>query len=535
MPIPQARSIAQKTGAVGISRTMIALDDPLEQAREGILAMLSLGESQPASDGAVIRFCADSALGQEAYRVQSGEDGVTVEAGGLAGAVYAAASIAQLTLEHGGMLPACTIEDAPRYGWRGVLLDVCRHFFPIETVYMLVDLMAYYKYNRLHLHISDDQGFRFESERYPLLNSVGSWRKSTQVKRGGTTKQDGIPHGGYYTKDALRALVRYAGARGIEIVPELDIPGHALAILASYPELSCFHEPLEVVTRFGVSDFSKTLFCAGSDKTYAFLFDLLDEIMEVFPASYFHIGGDETIKSEWKKCEACQRVRREQGLKNGHELQGYFLNRVIAYLEQHGKRVIVWNDGLCDTLSSTAIDQYWVPWTVNGPDRTARFVNKGGLAILSPVLREYYDYPYAATPLKKTYRFNPTLRGVRKASETSILGVEAAIWTEWIDTEEKLFFHTLPRLAATAETGWTQRGLLSYDGFLQRLQPHYALYDRLGLPYAKGKEHPANLFRRIWGTWTYFSKETHVELLEQQQRGNNRQLTKYSKDKKHMR
>ena len=518
MPIPQVQSIVRRTGAIDISRTEIALDPTLEQAREGILAMLSFGELHLASDGTVFQFCLDRALGQEAYRVRSGEDGVIVQAGGLAGAVYAAASITQFMAEHGGSLPFCVVEDAPRFGWRGVLLDVCRHFFPMETIYRLVDLMAYYKYNRLHLHLSDDQGFRFESERYPLLNSVGSWRKSTQVKRGGTTKQDGVPHGGYYTKDALRALVRYAGARGIEIVPELDMPGHALAILASYPELTCFQEPLEVATRFGVSDFSKTLFCAGNEKTYAFLFDLLDEITEVFPSPYFHIGGDESLKSEWKRCDACQRVRREQGLKNERELQGYFLNRVITHLEQRGKRVLIWNDGLCDTLSGSAICQYWVPFTVEGPDRTARYINAGGAAILSPVTRMYYDYPYAVTPLKKTYGFQPTLMGVRKRNEKNILGVEAAIWTEWIDTEEKLFFHTLPRLAATAETGWTQRGILSYDSFLQRLKIHYALYERLGLPYAKEKERPENIWRRIWGAWTFFTKETHAELMEQQRR-----------------
>ncbi len=521
MPIPQVRKQQLSNGVIPVNRRAVRLDSSLEDAREGVLAMLGLGEKSPNETGVMISFRQNSAFAPEQYRIVSDEKSVLVEAGDVAAAVYAASTIAQLCAEHEGNLPLGEIEDAPEKSWRGMLIDVCRHFFPVETIKTLVDLMAYNKYNRLHLHLTEDQGFRFESERFPLLNSVGSYRKSTFVKHTELKGEDGVPHGGFYTKAELRELVRYAKARGIEIVPEIDMPGHALSMIAAYPDLACVNEPVEVATRFGVTDFSNKLFCAGSEKTYAFLFSLLDEVMELFPFDYIHIGGDEALKSEWKRCERCQLVMREQGLENERELQGYFLNRVIAYLQEHGKSAIIWNDGLCDTLSKNAIVQYWTPISHNGLARMAQYVNAGGKAILSPVTRVYYDYPYAATPLKKTFEYRPTLRGVRKKQQENILGVEAAIWTEWIDTEEKLFFNTLPRLAATAESGWAAPDKANYDAFIKRLQPHYRLYERLGLRYAKKLEKSMQPFKRLHGALTFVTKETHAEVNNQQNQESN--------------
>ena len=515
MPIPQVRQQRLLQGTLTLNRTQAAFDTALEHAKEGVLAMLSLGEASPAMEGTVAGFRQNPALDAEQYRILADGNGVFVEAGDVAGAVYAAATIAQLCAEHGGQLPYCAIDDAPEKPWRGFLFDICRHFFPMRTVKSVVDLLAYYKYNRLHLHLTEDQGFRMESERFPRLDSVGSFRTSTVKKHADNAGADGVPHGGYYTKAELRELVRYAKARGIEIVPEIDMPGHALSIIAAYPELACVNEPAEVATRFGVTDFSKKLFCAGSERTYDFLFSLLDEALEVFPFEYIHIGGDEAVKSEWKRCERCQQTMREHGLANERELQGYLLNRVIEHLKSRGRKAIVWNDGLCKTLSQDAVSQYWTPWFLETQTRTTRRVNAGGQAILSPYLYTYYDYPYAMTPLKKTYDYRATLRGLRQANEKSILGVEAAIWTEWVDTEEKLFFNTLPRLAATAETGWTARANRGYAGFLQRLKPHYDLYHRLGLTWANNVEQPLSLLRRIQGTLTYFTRETHAELFAQ--------------------
>ena len=517
MPIPQVKQLNILKGNLCLCRADAVLDAALSGAREGVLAMLALGEASPGADGVKAEFRQNDRFADEQYSIRADENGVRIEAGGIAGAVYAAATLSQLCAEHGGSLPFCSIEDAPEHPWRGFLLDVCRHFFPISTVKTIVDLMAYYKYNRLHLHLTEDQGFRLESERFPLLNSVGSYRKSTVNKHENFKGQDGVPHGGYYTKAELRELVRYCEARGIEIVPEIDMPGHALSMIAAYPELACFPEPVEVATHFGVTDFSKKLFCAGSEKTFDFLFALLDEVLEIFPFSHIHIGGDEAVKSEWKRCERCQQVMREQGLKDERDLQGYFLNRVIDFLESRGRKSVVWNDGLCDSLDPRALVQHWTPWYLEGPGRTIRAINAGRTAILSPFMHLYYDYPYALTPLKKTYRYRPTMLGVRKASETNILGLEAAIWTEWIDMEDKLFFNMLPRLAATAETGWSRRGG-AYKTFLMRLKPHYKLYDRLKLTYAKHVEQPLSLLKRIQGVVTFAKDETHAELFAQQKR-----------------
>ncbi|MCE5190045.1 MAG: family 20 glycosylhydrolase [Eubacteriales bacterium] len=519
MPIPQVLQEKRYAASTTIRRSTALLGTGLEGAREGILAMLAFGADGGADGETAIRFVHNPAFDQEQYSISSGVGGVSVEAGSETAAVWAAATVSQLCFENEGRLPYCFVEDAPRFGWRGLLIDVCRHFFPMETLYRLVDLLAYYKYNRLHLHLSDDQGFRFESERFPLLSRVGSRRTSTQIRRSGTAVQDKLPHGGYYTKHELRALVAYAKARGVEIVPELDMPGHALSILAAYPALGCFDEPFEVETTFGVSDFSRKLLCAGKEETFEFVSSLLEELLEVFPFPYIHIGGDEAVKDNWKRCPCCQRVIHEQGLKDERELEGYFLNRVSRFLRERGRKAIVWNDGLCANLDKDIITQFWTPFYMEGAGRTARRVNAGSAAVMSPFLRVYYDYPYAMTPLKKTYGFEPVLRGIRTRARQRVLGVESAIWTEWIDSEEKLFFNTLPRLAATAETGWTNPKQKRYRDFLRRLQPHYALYDRLKLPYAGNVERTLPLGKRIRGIRTFLRTDTHAELGNTRQEG----------------
>lgn len=512
MPIPKLKEYQPKQGTAAFQTGGFSLDPSLEGAREGISAMLSLA-GQNNGQGET-RFAKNGSLAEEAYALHCDDSGVLAEAGGIAGAVHAAAALAQLALENGGVLPACTVSDEPRFGWRGLLLDVCRHFFPMNTVKRIVDLMAFYRFNRLHLHLTEDQGFRFESERFPLLNSVGSFRESTFVRKNGINGQDGVPHGGYYTKAELRELVAYCKARGIEIVPEIDMPGHALAMIAAYPKLACFADeehPVQVATSFGVSKFSMILLCAGNERTFAFLFGLLDEIMEIFPFEYIHLGGDEAVKDEWKRCPNCQKVKREQGLKDERELQGWFLSRVSRYLENRGRKAIIWNDGLCASLDPGIVCQFWTPAITEGKGRTVRFANAGGKVIGSEFMRVYFDYPYALTPLKKTFHYEPVLRGVKKSARGNFTGMECAIWTEWIDTEEKLFFNTLPRLAAAAEAGWSA-GKRNYRVFLSKLPSHYALYERLGLACAKGLEHPKPLWKRIQILIAFIKSNTHVEL-----------------------
>ncbi|HWQ06502.1 MAG TPA: beta-N-acetylhexosaminidase [Feifaniaceae bacterium] len=513
MPIPMPKQYQPLEGPVAFQAKTVCLDPALERVREGILAMLALAGS--VDEGSAVRFVKNDSLGREAYALTCDEKGVLAEAGGEAGAVHAAAAIAQLALENGGVLPACTISDEPRFGWRGLTLDVCRHSFPMRTVKQLVDLLAFYRFNRLHLHLSDDQGFRFESERFPLLNAVGSRRESTLVRRNGRDEQDGIPHSGYHTKAELRELVAFCKARGVEIVPEIDMPGHALAMIASYPELACFMDeqnPVHVATSFGVSEFSKVLLCAGNEKTFDFIFALLDEVMEIFPFEYFHLGGDEAVKDEWKRCPKCQKVLHAQGLKNEHELQGWLISRVSRYLASRGKKTIIWNDGLCKSLDPGIVCQYWRPFLAGGKRSAAAYANAGERVIGSDFLHMYFDYPYAATPLKKTFYYEPVLKGVKKACRGNIVGMECAVWTEWIDTEEKLFFNALPRLAAAAEAGWSSNQRRSYRDFTRRLAAHYKLYDRLGLTSAKNAEKTLPLWTRIRIAWDFLKRNTHIEL-----------------------
>ncbi len=517
MPIPNVQSFKADNDEGHFSAGEITIETELDGAREGILAMLALAEGgRSGAKKAPVRFRYNPELAEGQYWLDCTEQGVLAEAGGIPAAVHAAATLAQLTDACGGRLPVCRIDDAPRFGWRGLTLDVCRHFFPIGTVKKLVGLMAYYKLNRLHLHLSDDQGFRFESEKFPLLNTVGSFRASTAVKRGAGETQDGIPHGGYYKKEELRELVRFAKARGVEIVPELDMPGHAVAMIAAYPELACFSDakhPVRVATRFGVSEFSKNLLCAGNERTFSFLFALLDEMMEVFPFEYFHLGGDEAVKTEWKRCPKCQNVMREQKLPDERELQGWFLNRASRYLNAHGRTAIVWNDGLCKTLDDDVVCQYWTPFFIEGKRRTVRRANAGGRMISSAFLRVYFDYPYAVTPLKKTYDYEPVPRGVAPDKRDGVIGAECAVWTEWIDTEEKLLFMTLPRLAAVSEAMWCSHKP-GYRDFLRRLESHYRLYGKLGLTYAKKAGRTLPIWKRIAGVRTFFQTDTHAELHE---------------------
>lgn len=517
MPVPSVKNISISEGFAPFCAGEANLDPALESVREGVLAMFALSGVTEEGGGAA-RFVLDASLGKEEYSLEADEHGALVRAGGAAGAVHAAAAIAQLCLEHGGRLPVCTLTDAPYSSWRGLTLDVSRHFFGIDTVKKIADLLAFYRFNRLHLHLSDDQGFRMESERFPLLNTVGSVRESTLVRRNGQEEQDGLPHGGYYRKVELRELVRCCKARGIEVVPEIDMPGHALAILAAYPELTCVANdanPIRVATRFGVTDFSKILFCAGDGKTFEFLFSLLDEVMEVFPFEYIHLGGDEAVKEHWKRCPKCQAKMRELGLPNERELQGWFLNRIKAHLLSRGRRAVVWNDGLCDTLDTDFICQYWTPFFIEGKRRVAKWVERGGRMLGSEMLRVYFDYPYAATPLKKTFFYNPAPRGIRKKNADKVLGTECAVWTEWIDTEEKLFFNMLPRLSAAAESGWSAPGKRNYRAFLGALESHYALYARLGLPYARHAGRTLPLWRRLKIVKRFLKEDTHVELDEQ--------------------
>ena len=462
----------------------------------------AFGEAPVQKQDAAVRFSVDTKLKNEAYTLHIDENGIKVHAGDKNGALYAIQTLRQLAgfdLKSGvqALDIACVrISDAPRFAWRGQSLDCARHFFPVANIKKLLDLFLLHKLNVFHWHLTDDQGWRIEIKKYPLLTEVGSKRKDTQ--RTGWRKQKvgyaGEPHGGYYTQDEIREVVAYAAERGIMVVPEIDMPAHFAAAEAAYPDLACRPLKTEVTYYFGAMVPHKELgykpgdnswnrsACLGKESTYEFIFNVLDEVCELFPAPYFHIGGDEAPRDEWKKCPHCQEKIRKEGLQSVDDLQGYFNNRVNEYIKKKGKRLIGWNEILsAGNLDRSVISQYWVPTR----DKNAeRYVNSGGQMILSRQTAFYFDYPNAEVTLKNAYSFTPAKSGVRPEAEKNVLGIESELWTEFIHDWRKVEFNLFPRVAAMCETAWTSESQKDFSGFVQRLDQYEKILGALHVHYA---------------------------------------------------
>lgn len=419
---------------------------------------------------------------------------ITATAETAAGIYHAAATLAQLSFAYPDGIPCALIEDKPRFAYRAVLLDVCRHFFGVDSVKKFIDAMALFKFGYLHFHLSDDQGFRLQSDSLPRLHEVGSRRAETCG--------DGKEHKGYYTKAEIAELVAYAAERGIEIVPEIDVPGHMAAAIAAYPELWCSGQPCEVATSFGIHD---KVLCAGKENTYEKLWQLLSEVAEAFPCKLFHLGGDEVPKIGWDSCPDCKALMRREGLKNYEQLQGYFTNRAVRMMEKLGKTVVLWNEALFSGLvDDSAIIQYWA-FGKRSADAVAQAVSEGGRKVVVSRCQNYYfDYPYGLTPLKKVYKFEPVLPEFGAGGKDCVYGVECTLWTEHIADEKRLFDRAYPRAAATAERGWSSEDTRDYADFKARLGAVLPMLDAFGIEYAPLKEcDPAPLNRlcqmSAWG------------------------------------
>ena len=392
------------------------------------------------------------------------------------GLFHAAVTLKQLTGGKSTAIPACTIWDKPRYAYRAGMIDVCRHFFGVETIKKLIDTMAMFKFSHLHFHLSDDQGFRLHIDSMPKLHQIGSERKGTCG--------DGRPTGGYYTKAQIAEIVSYAAERYIEIVPEIDMPGHTRAIVAAYPELSCSGKPTEVASWFGIH--SKIL-CVGKERVYEAVDRIFSEVAEMFPSELFHLGGDEVAKLEWAKCPDCAALYRKEGMKNLEELQAYFTNRVIKLLEKYGKTPILWNEALnSEMLDKRAAVQYWTT-DKKSAERVARAISEEGRKVIMSRCAPYYlDYPCGTHSLKAMYELEPD-EELGASAEKGIMGVECPLWTEQISEEEELFRHFYPRALAVAETGWSAPGK-DYEDFKKRLQGVLFLLEERGVPYIPVKE-----------------------------------------------
>ena len=489
--------VACEAGDAVCGRAVAALDEVLRPIFGLGAAVRASGDGQEAQ----VFVVRDSALGPEAYRLTVAPECVRIEAGGPAGAFYAVQTLRQLipaaALGAGNAaaveLPCATIEDAPRMGYRGAMLDVCRHFFTVEEVKAMLDLMALHKLNVFHWHLTDDQGWRIAIDRYPELTRGGSVRRRTLIGRdpGGeydeTCRYDETPHGGFYTKEQIRDVVAYAAERGITVIPEIEFPGHAVAALASCPWLSCTGEQYEVRQTWDIDD---RVFCPGKETTFEFIEGVLAEVLELFPSEYIHIGGDECPMTFWQKCPHCAARMRSEGLTEWRQLQNYATARVERFLNAHGRRLIGWDEILEGDVTPTATIMSW-----RGAAGGVRAARQGNRAIMSPSEYCYLDYYQSedrdAEPLAwggyvsvaKSYSFDP-FADLTPEQQRCIIGVQGNLWTEYIADWAHAQYMLLPRLAALAEVAWSPAGG-AYDDFRGRMERMRREYDACGFRYAE--------------------------------------------------
>ncbi|MCH5159539.1 MAG: beta-N-acetylhexosaminidase [Clostridiales bacterium] len=440
---------------------------------------------------------------QEGYVVSISQSVATVSASTKIGCFYAVETLRQIfaldTSQTNIMCANCYIKDAPKFAYRGLLVDIARHFFDLDTLKQIVELMSQVKLNKLHVHLSDDQGFRLQIDKYPQLVTVGSNRQGTETVKDGKRYVDETPYGGYLTKDDVRELVKFAAEHNVDVIPEIDVPGHFVAALASYPEYSCTGAVNEVRKTWGIS---KDILCAGNDRSYDFIRDILDEVCELFPSEYVHLGGDEVPKDRWCNCRLCRERMSELKLNDYDELQTYMVEQFRIHLEAKGKTVICWNDGITKDASTEIVSQIWQPFKQRS---AASHTKTGRKVIISPYFNAYFGLPYAMTPLNKTLKLNP-FKGVPRSKRNNVLGVEGTLWTEYVDSVDKLFFHLLPRLDALSECAWGYHK----GGFNKRLVRRQNLYDNLNLTFNVNAT-KRKLFGRLATTKHFFRKDSDVE------------------------
>ena len=520
--IPRPQSIEMGKGSFKVSGAVVNCDPALDARSREVVSRfataLSLmtgkvnsvatptGIAANAKAGNVkgIVFYRDESLESEEYSIEVNGSSARIAASDFYGTLYAVQTLKQMlpqaiygkkpAVDEKWYLPCVSIKDKPRFHYRGLHLDCSRHFFSLDEVKKYLDVMAMYKLNRFHWHLSDDQGWRIEIKQYPLLTEVGAYREGTCIGKDFGTN-DGIRYGGYYTQDQVREIIAYADALGITIIPEIDLPGHMLAALTAYPELGCTGGPYAVWTRWGVSP---QVLCPGKESTMAFLEDVLDEIADLFPSEYIHIGGDECPKTEWAASPECQAKIAELGLVTDEHataeqrLQNYVTARMQQHLATRGKKIIGWDEILEGNLQPGATVMSW-RGVAGGVEASAR----GFDVIMTPNTYCYIDYyqseekdlePLAiggCLPVEKGYGYDP-LEGMGAEQAAHILGVQANLWTEYIKTEEHLEYMLLPRLLALSEVQWCAPENKDYGRFVRAVTGHgFKALDFAGYTYAK--------------------------------------------------
>jgi len=499
--IPRPAELAVGSGELHIGDgTGILADTESRGAAELLAGLLSAEAGGPRAVAAArgnpgedtITLAVDGArsdLGSEGYELAVTPKRATVTGSDRRGVLWGLQTVRQLlALDNGPAvcLPAVTIRDRPRFAWRGLHLDVARHFFPIAFIERLLDLMALYKLNTFHWHLTDDQGWRIEIRSRPRLTEVGSRRRATPLPHD-RHQSDGTPYRGHYTQDQVRRVVAYAAARGITVVPEIEMPGHALAALASYPELGCCGQDYQVGTSWGIMS---EVLCAGRESTFAFLEEVLSEVLELFPSRFIHVGGDECPKQSWHGCRHCQERRAAEGLRDEDELQSWFIRRIDAWLAARGRRLVGWDEILEGGLAPGATVMSW-----RGIEGGVAAATSGHDVVMSPNTHCYFDYYQSRDiaveppaigghlPLRQVYDFEPIAPAIGAAGAAHVLGVQGNVWTEYIASEKQVEYMAFPRALALAEVGWTPAERRSAAGFEERLRAHRPLLDELGVKY----------------------------------------------------
>lgn len=438
-------------------------------------------------------------IGDEGYRMDITSISVTIKANTTAGIVYGIQSLLQTmpAIRTNGKLeiPCMSITDYPRFKYRGMHLDVSRHFFGPELIKEYIDLIASYKMNVFHWHLVDDQGWRIEIKKYPMLTSIGAWRVDQTDKIWGSrpqAKPDEKPtYGGYYTQEQIKEIIAYAAQRNVTIIPEIELPGHVASAIASYPKLCCTQQPQLSLTGGNYRNMSSN-YCAGDDSVFYFLENVLTEVINLFPSQYIHIGGDEVDKNPWKKCNRCQARIKKEGLKNEEELQSYFIKRIEKFVNSKHKKIIGWDEILEGGLAPTATVMSW-----RGEAGGIEAAKMKQDVIMTPGKPVYFDH-YQAGPdgepiaiggmntLKNVYDYEPVPKELNAEDAKYILGAQANLWTEYITTAEHVEYMILPRMPALAEVVWSPKENRNWNSFNKRLQNHFKAYGQKGLHYCPG-------------------------------------------------
>jgi hexosaminidase len=512
--VPKPVSVKPSTGEFTITpTTRIVLEKDNEDMRKSVAVFnerlaVAAGFSLPIVAGRAANNTIHLAINprlanDEAYKLTVVRNGIRIEAKTPQGTFYAMQTVRQLLppqIESNEKIanvkwtvPCVEIEDAPSFKYRGLHLDVCRHFFGKEDVMRYIDLLAYHKMNTFHWHLTEDQGWRIEIKKYPRLTTVGAKRDREIIgmKDEGNTNRRWvwqlINHDGFFTQDDVREVLAYAEKRFVTVIPEIEMPGHAVAALAAYPEFSCTGGPFYVEGRWGVLD---DIFCTR-DTVFQFLEDILTEVIELFPSKYIHIGGDEAPKKRWKRCHACQMKIQKEGLANEYELQSYFIKRIEKFVNSKGRKIIGWDEIFEGGLAPNATVMAW-----RNESHAVAAAKAGHDVIITPNSHFYLDHyqadpatqPYSIggfSPIEKVYNYNPVPKELTAAEAKHILGVQGNVWAEYIHTFDHALYMAYPRAAAIAEIGWTPVAQKDFEDFMKRLRRLALRYDAMGINYRK--------------------------------------------------